>query len=223
MKEGFRNQGNATQSAKTGKKMSFRKKLLYNLLAMAIMLVVLVVAASYCLRDYTCHGKEIDVPDLKGMTTAQAVASLEKIGLRATLTDSVYVKSQRPNTIYSQSLSPGTHVKEGRIIHLTVNTDQPPTVVMPDIADNSSLREAMMRLTMLGLIVLPQEYVNGEKDWVYAVKVNGKNVTAGDRVPSDGRITLVVGDGTYFNMDGSGEMEMADDSMSDFGSDMTPL
>ena len=76
---------------------------------------------------------------------------------------------------------------------------------------------------MLGLIVLPQEYVNGEKDWVYAVKVNGKNVTAGDRVPSDSRITLVVGDGTYFNMDGSGEMEMADDSMSDFGSDMTPL
>jgi len=203
------------------------RRFIINLLLMGIIFVIILVGSTIGLRWYTLHGEEIDVPDLKGLTVAQAVNKLEAIGLTATLDDSVYVKHQIPNTIYSQSLAPGSHVKKGRIIHLTVNASQPPMIALPDIADNCSVREATMKLTVLGLKLASQEYINGEKDWVYAVKVNGRNVSAGERITPDSRVTLVVGDGTYFDsdVDYNDTEETIDSIMIDDydGSDVEPL
>ena len=39
--------------------------------------------------------------------------------------------------------------------------------------------------------------IEGEKDWVYGVKYNGRMVYSGDRLPVDSRITLQVGSGSY--------------------------
>ena len=66
---------------------------------------------------------------------------------------------------------------------------------MPDIADNSSARQARARLEALGLKLTPSEYIDGEKDWVYNVKCNGRIVNTGQRIPSDAWVTLVVGKG----------------------------
>ena len=219
-----------TPKAKEGKtkKTSFRKIFFLNLIGMGLIAVILIVLSLAGLHRYTRHGKEIDVPNLKGLTVSQAVSRLQNIGLVAKLEDSVYVKNQIPNTIYNQSITAGSHVKVGRIIKLTVNSSQPPMISMPDIADNSSVREATMKLTVLGLKLTAQEYINGEKDWVYAVKINGKNITAGERVPSDSRVTLVVGDGTYFDTDDYDDYGTDADSTIaageyDSGSDTEPL
>ena len=67
---------------------------------------------------------------------------------------------------------------------------------LPDLADNSSLREAQALLLSMGFKVGDPEYISGEKDWVYGVLVNGKLAQAGDRVPNDAIIVLQVGDGT---------------------------
>ena len=207
--------------------MPLGKKVLYNIIAIFIVACALIVFSDYELRVYTQHGEEIEMPNLKGSSIQQAISQLEALGVSGTLHDSVYVKGVAPNTIYNQSIPAGCHVKKGRVILLTVNTDLPPSVVLPDLADNSSLREATMKLTMLGLQLATQEYIHGEKDWVYAIKADGKNTTAGERIPSDARITLVVGDGTYFNDTEDGEFEMdADSTLTssyDWGSDMNPL
>ena len=213
----------APKTDRKSPKMSLGRKFLYNIIAMSVLAVGLILAATYELRVYTHHGEEVEIPDLKGLTISQAVSQLDALGVTGELKDSVYVKGVSPNTIYLQSVPAGCHVKKGRVIHLTVNSDLPPSVVLPDIADNSSLREA----TMMGLQLAPQEYIHGEKDWVYAVKADGRNVSAGERIPSDSRITLVVGDGTYFgDGDGSGD-GMAEDSGfvtgDNFGSDIIPL
>ena len=68
---------------------------------------------------------------------------------------------------------------------------------MPDIADNSSLREAEARLKAMGLKLSPCEYVDGERDWVYGVKYRGKNIFGGDRIPIDAELTLQVGSGSF--------------------------
>ena len=65
--------------------------------------------------------------------------------------------------------------------------------MMPDIADNCSLREAEARLKALGFKLAPNEYIEGDKDWVLGVKCRGQNVAAGERVPIDAPVTLVVG------------------------------
>lgn len=217
----------APKTDRKSPKMSLGRKFLYNIIAMSVLAVGLILAATYELRVYTHHGEEVEIPDLKGLTISQAVSQLDALGVTGELKDSVYVKGVSPNTIYLQSVPAGCHVKKGRVIHLTVNSDLPPSVVLPDIADNSSLREATMKITMMGLQLAPQEYIHGEKDWVYAVKADGRNVSAGERIPSDSRITLVVGDGTYFeDGDGSGD-GMAEDSGfvtgDNFGSDIIPL
>jgi hypothetical protein len=66
---------------------------------------------------------------------------------------------------------------------------------MPDIIDNSSLREATARLKMLGFNVGTPKYISGEKDWVYGVLCRGKQIHAGERVPVDALIVLQVGSG----------------------------
>ena len=184
-----------------GSKKSLRNSVAFNLLCVLACLAAIIMLTLGGLRIYTRHGQEIEVPDLKGMTTEQAVSTLDKAGRQAWIDDSVYFKQLPPNTVYAQSIMAGSKVKEGRTIRLTINTAQPPTVPLPDIADNSSEREATMRLTALGLKLTAPEYIKGEKDWVYGVKVEGRNVAAGARIPSTASVTLVVGDGTYYDED----------------------
>jgi hypothetical protein len=38
------------------------------------------------------------------------------------------------------------------------------------------------------------EYIEGEKDWIYGVKYNGKELTSGEKVPCEAVLTLCVGD-----------------------------
>ena len=58
------------------------------------------------------------------------------------------------------------------------------------------MREAQDRLRQLGFRLGPVEYKEGDKDWVYGVKCKGRTVMAGERVPTDAVITLIVGNGT---------------------------
>jgi len=78
---------------------------------------------------------------------------------------------------------------------LTINTLTTPLVVIPDVADNSSLRQAMARLTAAGFQLAPNDTIPGEKDWVYGVRYNNKLITLGEKVPQGATLTLLVGDG----------------------------
>lgn len=68
-------------------------------------------------------------------------------------------------------------------------------ISIPDVIDNSSLREAMAKLTSLGFKLTAPEQVSGEKDWVYGIKVNGINVVTGQKVSVDLPLTILVGNG----------------------------
>lgn len=179
----------------------FRKKITApilwgNLLAMVIVTVVICFCVWRFMDDYTHHGERIVVPDVRGQFKASAVYELERLALDAVVADSGYNRSLPPGTILDQSPAPGSEVKSGRSIFLTINSASSPTLVMPDIADNCSLREAEARLKGLGFKIGEVEYVPGDKDWVIAVKCHGMHVMMGDRVPAGSMITLVVGSGT---------------------------
>ena len=77
----------------------------------------------------------------------------------------------------------------------TVNADSAPKVAIPDVMDNSSLRQAEAKLRALGFKITEPEYISGEKDWVYSIKYRGRDLKAGEKVPHEAVLTLTVGNG----------------------------
>lgn len=178
----------------------------WNLLAMLLVGLALCVGLWVWMVQYTMHGESVDVPEVKGMMISDAEYALEKLDLVTVVVDSAYVRNQPAGIVLEQKPAPGSKVKSGREIYLTINQKQTPMNTIPDIAGNCSRREAEARLKALGFKIGPMEFVPGDPDWVLALKVNGREVYAGERVPSDAPVTLVIGNTDY----GSGVDEFSD-------------
>lgn len=174
-----------------------RHYVLINLLAMAMVIVLLCVGVKYALAIYTHHGEGIEVPDLKGMTYLKARLLLEEDNLNIVVSDSGYVKTMPADCILAQTPGFGTKVKSGHTIYVTVNSPSSPTFAIPDVVDNSSFREAEAKLMAMGFQLTEPQKVVGEKDWVYGIICRGRRVSNGDRIPIDYPLTLMVGTGTY--------------------------
>ena len=199
------------------------KFLIWNLIAMALVVILLVVGVNYGLDWYTHHGESIRVPNIEGMRIAKAREMMEECGLEIVVTDSGYNKRLPADCVLSQNPGAGLTVKSGHTIYVTINSSNSPSVAIPDVVDNSSYREAEAKLISLGFKVLPPQYVTGEKDWVYGVLCNGRRVTAGERVSIEQPLTLQIGSGQYgadeeLNVIGGDDatMQSGNDEVDDF-------
>lgn len=168
-----------------------------NILAMAIVVVMLCVGVKYGLDIYTHHGEGIPVPKLTGMSFNNAFELLRMDQLKIVVADSGYNKRYPANTILAQTPGEGVMVKTGHTVYVTVNSPASPTFAIPDVIDNSSVREATAKLTAMGFRLLTPKLVTGEKDWVYGITSRGRNLQVGDRVPIDVPLTLMIGNGQY--------------------------
>jgi beta-lactam-binding protein with PASTA domain len=166
-----------------------------NIVAMLAVVVLAVFLTFRWMNAYTQHGKAILVPDVTGMDEADAMSALSSKSLKGISYDKTYVKGVPVGVVVSQRPSSDAKVKRGRAIYLTLSSGNEPMVTMPDIADNSSLRQATSQLKAAGFNLLPNDTIRGEADWVYKVLYNGKELHGGDLVPEGASITLVVGNG----------------------------
>lgn len=166
-----------------------------NLAAMAFVVLLAVFGLKYWLGVYTHHGEAIVVPDLRQKSFRDAQHILQGLGLDVVVSDTGYVKTLSPDCILEQTPAPGEKVKSGRVVTVIVNAEHSPMIALPDIIDNSSLREAMAKLSAMGFKVGKPEYVPGERDWVYGVTVRGRQVVAGDRISVDDVVTVQAGSG----------------------------
>ena len=173
------------------------KFLIWNLIAMALVVILLIVGVNYGLDWYTHHGESIRVPNIEGMRIDKARETMEECGLEIVVTDSGYNRRLPADCVLTQNPGAGLTVKSGHTIYVTINSSNSPSVAIPDVVDNSSYREAEAKLISLGFKVLPPQYVTGEKDWVYGVSCNGRKVSTGERVSIEQPLTLLVGSGQY--------------------------
>ena len=160
-----------------------------NILAMPVVLIIGVFATLRWLDAYTRHGEGVIVPDVKHKSLPEALRTLEAEGLQGQVTDSTYVKTLPPGCVLDYNPPVNQKVKKGRIVYLTVNTLNVPLMELPDVADNSSLREAEARLLAAGFKLMPNDTVPGEKDWVYGVKLAGRVLGQRERVPQGAYLT----------------------------------
>ena len=174
---------------------SFKKNRAFwlNLIAMPIVVLAIIFGVLHWLDDYTHHGQSIIVPNVKGLPFKQAEAEFNKKNLKAVVIDSNFVKGMPAGAVLEQKPSSGAKVKTGRTVYLTINTAEIPRVAIPDIIDNSSYRQAEARLRALGFKLTAPEIINGEKDWVYAVKYMKKELTNGEKIPRESVLTLIIG------------------------------
>lgn len=164
-----------------------------NLLAMCIFIALVIIGAWYGMKVYTRHGEIIQVPDITRINHEDAALMLEQYELIAVVSDSGYNRNLAPGSVLMQQPKAGTEVKSNRKVYLTINSINGPTLTVPDIADNCDVYEAEIRLRSMGFKIGPKEYVKGDKDWVINVKCRGKIVNAGEKVPAEAPIVLVVG------------------------------
>ncbi len=168
-----------------------------NLLAMVLVVVVLALALDYGLKLYTHHGEGIKVPKIEGMLYSNARSMVETEGLNIMVSDSGYNKNLAADCVLAQNPGPGTMVKSGHTVYVTVNSPSSPSFAIPDVVDNCSYREAEAKLMAIGFKLQTPQYITGEKDWVYGILCKGRRVSTGDHVSIDTPLTLIIGNGTY--------------------------
>ena len=170
-------------------------KLWGNLMAMAMVIVALAIGFKFAVDIYTHHGEAVTIPNLTHKTFENSEHVLSQLSLNIEVSDTGYIKTLPPGCILEQYPAPGERVKPGRTVFVTINATHTPTIALPDVIDNCSLREAMAKLTAMGFKLNPPQFVPGEKDWVYGILVNGRHVAYGDRIPVDARLVIQAGKG----------------------------
>ncbi len=170
------------------------------LLNIAVVLVLLAGAVLYFFFGYlpskTNHGETITVPDLQGLSVDNVESYVTQRNLRYEVDDSTYSEDFPPLTILKQYPPAGSKVKEGRKIFISVNRVAPPSVPIPDLVNQSSLRNAEA-------VLKSNELKRGQIDYkpspflnlVLEMHFEGKPIQAGQRVPKGSTIDLVVGNG----------------------------
>jgi beta-lactam-binding protein with PASTA domain len=171
------------------------KIILINILAMVAITVAIPFVVLAWLDDYTLHGKAIEVPNVCGRTLDEGAKMLDDKTLGYEIVDYKYLKGAVENEILEQRPAGLSKVKKGRKIQLTLNSGKEPTVSLPDVIDNCSLREAVARLRAAGFKLTEHVTVNGEKDWVYSVIMGKDTLKSSSEIPLGSTLTLVIGSG----------------------------
>ncbi|MFN3589442.1 MAG: PASTA domain-containing protein [Spirosomataceae bacterium] len=143
----------------------------------------------------TNHGEAIEVPNLNGMSSVEAIEKLENMGLDYEVSDSTYLPDKAPLSVHAQYPKEGSIVKSGRKIYLTIITENAPFATMPDVLGRSS-SSATNQLQMAGFIVSALKMIPAiEKNTVLKVELDGREIRLGERIPKGTKLTLIVGDG----------------------------
>ncbi|MCD7964037.1 MAG: PASTA domain-containing protein [Rikenellaceae bacterium] len=179
--------------------MSFLTKIKNNLFIRNAILaicfiVILIFFTQITLSLCTRHGQVIEVPDLNGMTYREA-KNRSGNDFRFEINDSLYIPARTPGVILEQIPAPGSKVKSGRRIFVTINSFQPKMARVPYVT-GYSLRQAKNNIQIAGFeierLVYRQDIATNN---VLEQKFNGQTVTPNSRIdaPAGSGITLIVG------------------------------
>ena len=170
-----------------------------NILGIFIALLALVISSSIFLKVITHHGNKIEVPDFTNMTISEAKYNAGINNIRVLVIDSVYVRRMKKGAVYSQTPKPGSTVKKGRLIRLTINSITPKKIIMPNLV-GVSMRQAHAELLSRGLNLGQLIYVNDiATNNVIRQLYNNKEIKPGMYINSGSNIDLVVGLNNFDN------------------------
>ncbi|MDR2805862.1 MAG: PASTA domain-containing protein [Dysgonamonadaceae bacterium] len=165
------------------------------LIALVILIVVIFIVLQW-LNVYTRHGKQVVVPDVKGMQIEQAAPFFFQQSLQYVVVDSMYVRNKPAGSILETVPPVGTNVKKSRTIYLTVNSVMAKMLTVPQVTDMSQ-RQAEAILRSLGFETIRIRVVPGAyRDLVVGLETTGGlALVAGNHIPVNTSLILLVSSG----------------------------
>lgn len=147
------------------------------------------------LGPITRHGKTITVPNVQGKNIEEATEILSSVGFDVEIQDSIFTDTASKGVVLKQIPEGDAVVKIYRKIYLTVNSQLPPFVEMPNLI-GFSIRNAEMQLKNLGIKVNDTIYKpDFAKNAVLEQLHRGVRINPGEKIQQGSGVTLVLGDG----------------------------
>ena len=85
----------------------------FRLLAQLLVLIIVALASTLISMRFAIHGREVAIPDFRGMAPAEAERVATEHGLQLARSDHFYSATIPAGCIVSQQPEPGTHVRRG--------------------------------------------------------------------------------------------------------------
>lgn len=144
---------------------------------------------------FTRHGNELTVPNYYGLTLTEIDSVKSNQNFDFFVIDSLFDENNKKGAVVIQDPLPGSVVKKGRNIYVTIVATMPEMVIMPDLKD-LTVRQAVnilesSRLKAGKLIYAP----SFDKNAVLEQFFNGDTIHPGDTLLKESMIDLVVGTG----------------------------
>ena len=169
------------------------RKLGFHILVSIGVFIIICVAALFVLDSYTRHGTEVVMPDFTGANLNELLSKEDANDYIFVVSDYLYDNKNSAGIVLKQDPHVGEMVKKGRKVYVTVSSDKPPKVIMPQLQD-VSLRQAEIMLRAIGLnvgptIFKPSPYENAVLEQFY----KGRIIKPGTEISMGDTVTLVVG------------------------------
>jgi len=170
-------------------------KFYLHLLYAVILTIVLLFLVLQLLKIFTHHNEAYIVPDFSGYSMQDIEDQNFNELFDFTLTDSIYNNDLVPGSIIMQNPSPGSKVKKGRNIYITIVAFMPEMTTMPELKD-LSLRQAMALLKLNGLKVNRLRYrPHMAENAVIGQYINEDTLWADTAILKGSSIDLILGQG----------------------------
>ena len=166
-----------------------------NLLAAAVLGLLLIFFILQTLGWITKHGEYLTVPAVKGKNTNDAIKLLESKGFDVTIQDSVFTDSLARGIVIKQLPDADATVKVNRTVFLTVNRYTPPMISMPALEGKSlSFATDLLQRNhlVLGDTTYKPDFMKGS---ILEQQYNGQKIAAGTNLPWGSKISLVIAGG----------------------------
>lgn len=171
------------------------KIFLANLSVLAGIILLLFILLNIGMRTYTHHGESLTVPDFKGKSLEEVEKICSDRGLRFKVDDSTFVQGVPFFTVVEQSPKPLSKVKKNRTIYITISSNNPPKVKLPNLID-LTLPRATVLLAGFGLKAGEITSVPGiAQNVVIKMMKNGREIKPGTQITKGSLIDLVIEDG----------------------------
>lgn len=155
--------------------------------------ILLIITDSYILPAYVHDVAKVQVPDLIGKKYSDAQIILSNIDLNENVILKQFNENYQPDYVINQTPKPGTYVKCGRHIILTISKGGE-SVQMPNIS-GMRLRAARIRLLKSGLYIgnIAYQY----SDSVGVDTVISQNIASYKKISFGSYIDLIVSKGQH--------------------------
>ena len=178
------------------------KPLLTFLSISIVFLFIFLFATDLFLKKHTNHKQLIDVPELLNKSFQEAHNELSKLNLKYLIINDKnrdYNPNFKTKSVTSQNPLPFDKVKKGRVIYLTINADEVPTTIFPNIFDQP-FRYAKSLLESVNLNINNIYYKNDiAKNVILKSEYEGVEIKKSDSLPIFSYVDLYIGTGVPKN------------------------